>query len=128
MSKIPKPSFASTLSIKECGRVKGRFELTSPLIYVDESLGVIIVNEGFCTDFATVPGFLKWIVDNDEYDIRAPSVIHDKLYEDGLFERKICDQVLYRAMLLRGAPKWKALLVYWSVRVFGNSHYKQVNY
>lgn len=102
----------------------GNYELIDDLLFNDVKLGVIIVKKGFVTDFASIPSALRWLIKSDEYDIRAPSVIHDMLYSvPHTTTREEADSVLYRAMIARGAPKWKAGLVYAGLRVGGASHY-----
>jgi len=109
--------FLTDLEVKESSN--GNYKLIDDLVFNDKILGLIAVNVGFVTDFATVPAIGRFIVRNDEFVIRAPSVLHDFLLYSGAVTRAEADGVLYRAMLLRGAPKWKAALVYVAVRIYG---------
>lgn len=89
----------------------------------------IVVPEGFVTDYASIPKMVpRWIVDQDDGIIREAAVLHDYLYSKKggqTHKRKFCDQLLYEGMLELGSPKWKAMLVYSAVRMFGWLFYKK---
>ncbi|MGZ8172599.1 MAG: DUF1353 domain-containing protein [Methylobacter sp.] len=123
----PKVSrFLSELVIKECKLKPGEYKLADDLVFCDEKAGDIVVPRGFCTDFATVPGIFKWLIDNDEYGIRAPAVVHDYMYSSDAMDdltREEMDDIFYRAMLARAMATWKAKMVYLAVRVMGGLYY-----
>jgi len=84
----------------------------------------INVPQGFITDFASVPRFLWSIFPPwDKYGKAA--VLHDYLYNQRLFRRKLCDKIFYEAMTVLKVPWWKRKLMYFAVRLFGESHYKK---
>lgn len=114
-------AFLSTLVMASV-RTTDRYQLTSPLIYQHKE-DVYVVPAGFETDLASVPNAIKFIVDDDEADIREAAVVHDWLYSTKAVPRKKADEILFRAMIELGAGYVKAHIVYWAVRLFGGSHY-----
>lgn len=66
------------------------------------------VPERFCTDFASVPGWVRWLVwlltlgrvdlapTNPRYS--AAAAVHDRLYETREVSRRCADLILYEAM------------------------------
>lgn len=121
--------FTTKLVVSRHGSDKNyQYMLEHDLVYEDkETRLTIIARAGFMTDLATIPRAFKPIIDNDEYEIAAPAVLHDHLYSSPpkhiWFNRKIADQILYRAMINMGSSKWKAYLVYNAVRLFAGKHY-----
>lgn len=103
--------------------------LTSRLSYITNLGDQIHVPKGFKTNFASVPRIAKFYVDDDDWQIRAPSVVHDYLYSAESsklgFSRKQSDEVLLEAMIGLGMRKTKALLIYYILRMFGGSNYEQ---
>jgi len=107
-------------------------KLLSPLVYVDSELGAITVLTGFITNYASIPKIVpRWWLNSDDKYIREASVIHDSLYTKGStlyampwLKRKDADLVFYRAMRELGCPWLKAKSAYYSVRMFGNSHWR----
>ena len=78
----------------------------------------------FKTDFASTPRFL-WAFFPPYGKYTEAAVLHDYLYAQKLFERAKCDEIFYYAMLQLGVPKWKAVLMYKSVRLFGQKAYSK---
>ena len=125
--------FASPLKLVSI-RGTNSFELTDVLIlfYVlDDRLREIRVPAGTRTDFASIPSFLRNVIDNDEGDIRDAAVVHDYLYSTKStttypeITRAGADFILSEAMKCLRAPLWKRRLVYYAVRMFGWVFYKQ---
>ena len=102
--------------------------LTSRLSYITNLGDKINVPKGFKTNFASVPRIAKAYVDDDDWQIRAPSVVHDYLYSkvssDLGFNRKQADEILLEAMMGLGMRKTKALLIYYILRLFGGGNYE----
>lgn len=102
--------------------------LTSRLSYITNLGDKINVPKGFKTNFASVPSLVKFYIDDDDWQIRAPSVVHDYLYsresDDLGFSRKQADEILLEAMVGLGMRKTKALLIYYILRLFGGSNYE----
>lgn len=105
------------------------YTLTSRLSYITNLGDKITVPKHFKTNFASVPRIAKFYVDDDDWQIRAPSVVHDYLYSkvsaDLGFNRKQADEILLEAMLGLGMRKTKALLIYYILRLFGGGNYEQ---
>jgi hypothetical protein len=78
----------------------------------------ITVEEGFMTDFASIPKifipFLEW---RDKFN--KASVVHDWLYRNQMFDRKTSDKIYLELMLALGINKYKAYVFYYTVRAFG---------
>lgn len=115
--------FKNQLVVRLVSSDPERWRLYSPLIYLSDLLGPIIVPVGFETDFASVPripvlfflagGFAK-----------APSVIHDFLYsERNNFTREQADAVFLEAMEVDGVSAWRRNGMYQAARLFGASHF-----
>lgn len=51
-------------------------------------------------------------------------IIHDRLYDTKLFDRRSCDQVLYEVLVLLKKPVLLAYVMWAAVRLFGGSRYK----
>lgn len=99
--------------------------LVAALAFVDPVLGLIMVEAGFRTNFASIKPlrYIPWLyVILDGYGNRA-AALHDYLYT-GVLPRKDADEVFYRALQADGVPKWRAWLMYAGVRAFGGLYYK----
>lgn len=73
---------------------------------------------GMDTDYASVPR-LFWRLCPKKGPYSPAAAIHDFLYKTGLLSKAEADMVFYDLMLRLGVPRWKARLMYWSVRLFG---------
>jgi hypothetical protein len=81
------------------------------------------VPEGFVTDFASIPRLFWSLLPPDDYQYTAASIVHDRLYETHEMTRPEADKVFYRAMAIYHTPKWKRVIMYLAVRLFGRSAY-----
>ncbi len=120
--------FKNKLKIEAVPR-EDAYLLTSRLSYITSLGDKIIIPKHFKTNFASVPRVAKVYIDDDDWQIRAPSVVHDYLYsaesaELG-FTRKQADEVLLEAMMGLGMRKTKALLIYFVLRLFGGPNYEK---
>lgn len=78
----------------------------------------IMVDNGFVTDFTSVPRVLWWIVPRwGKYGNAA--VIHDWLYWEQINTRKACDNIFLEAMGVLGTSKIKKWAMYRAVRLLG---------
>ena len=85
---------------------------------------IIKVPKGFRTDFASIPKILfalPFINYKDKFNKAA--VLHDFCYCSKLLPRKECDKLFLNAMKILGISLWKRYLFYYTVRIFGRSHY-----
>lgn len=84
------------------------------------------IPEGFITDFASTPRiFYPLFPPVGIYNKAA--MVHDYLYskESKLkITRKDADLYFLQAMEVLGVRKWKRLLMYYAVRIFGKPNYK----
>jgi hypothetical protein len=111
-------------------RGTNKFKLTQFLAYFSSEKNVTFtVSKDFITDFASIPSAFRGIIDTDDAVIKDAAVIHDMLYsrvgDTYKLTRKQCDEVLREAMLTLGSSKWKASMVYFSVRSCGWMFYKK---
>lgn len=91
---------------------------------------VIVVPEGFVTDFASIPR-LFWIILTPDGQYTQAAVLHDYLYsvrgkvknpgsdEIIVFSRKDCDDIFLEGMQVLGVPFWKRSVMHRAVRMFG---------
>jgi len=96
------------------------------IYYSPRIKGRIIVPKGFVTDFASVPRvFLPIIPKMGRH--REAAVIHDYLYTGTRYKkltRKDCDKLFLEAMIESKVPRWKRILMYRLVRIFGKSRFR----
>lgn len=91
------------------------------------SKGIIIVPAGFRTDYASVPRVFRNIINSYGKHGRA-AVIHDWLYSIKCplkITREEADQIFLEIMEECEVPKWKRVLMYRLVRLFGGFHYRK---
>jgi hypothetical protein len=120
--------FTTKLKIEAVER-KNNYVLTDQLVYITaDGDDKIVVPSGFETNFASVPSFAKVYIDDDDYEIRSPSVVHDYLYSKRSFRlgysRKEADGILREAMIGEGMRRSKAGFIYYILRWFGGSNYE----
>ena len=113
--------FWTQLVVRDNG---GTFVVAEPLVYQSVVLGgLLVVQPGFPTDFASVPrGLWNILPPIGRYD--AAAVCHDKLYRDGAFEgraidRGTADRVLLEAMEVYEVNRLQRWLIYAGVRAGG---------
>ena len=100
--------------------------LTAPLRYHAGYLGVIEVPAGFCSDFASIPWWIKWLFPNDRYT--APgAVLHDWIYRRAGWDRRVADALAMRAWQDYGVPTFYAWLMWAGVRIGGWAAFKRLD-
>ena len=103
--------------------------INSRIIYESDLVGIIIVPEGFETDFASVPRIpVFYILFGDR--AHRESVIHDYLYRSDSFpsvSRGQADNVFLEAMRCRGKRFFVRYAMYWGVRAGGWTAYHKRN-
>lgn len=117
--KPPKAQFLTTLRVEEIDETNWR--LTAPLHYHSAILGaVIVVPEGFITDFASVPRlpFLYWFAGDTA---RKAAVIHDWLYRTNTvkMDRAQADAIFAEAIESLGYWKARSWFMWAGVRMGG---------
>ncbi len=76
------------------------------------------VEPGFVTDFASVPRVLWWAFPKWGLYGNA-AVIHDWLYWEKNRSREEADRIMLEAMEVLHVPRYKQILIYHAVRMFG---------
>jgi len=100
-----------------------KWKLTKTLIYhSDIAHQAIIVPAGFETDLLSTYDVPFADTEFDGCNNRA-AVIHDYLYSCHMFDRRMCDEILFEACLVEGTSKIKAWIIWLGVRIGGGSHY-----
>lgn len=88
-----------------------------------ESGEVIIVPEGFVTDFASIPRGL-WNIFPPLGPWARAAIVHDYLYSTaglyGRYTRKRCDDIFVEIMKILKVAAWKRTCMYYAVRAFGH--------
>ncbi|EBG1926342.1 DUF1353 domain-containing protein [Salmonella enterica] len=90
----------------------------------DDSSDVISVPAGFVTDLATVPRVF-WSVMPPDGKYAKAAIIHDYLYDNALRTKKEADLIFLDGMAVLGVPKWKRIVMYLAVRIFGRGNYSK---
>ena len=92
-------------------------------IGTEHSNDYISVPAGFVTDFASIP-WLFWTILPAWGKYGKAAVLHDYLYQGMYMTRKQADGLFYDAMLVSGTKTWKAMVMYYAVRLFGKFAWK----
>jgi len=105
------------------------WRLSKPFIYYSDLCGEekrewIRVPMGFITDFASIPQIL-WIIERPTGLHGKAAVLHDWLYQNGLYTRKVCDMIFREAMEVSGVEPWRREAMYYAVRTFSSKYYKK---
>lgn len=114
--------FLTTLELQYVDGV--HWLLIAPFAYDSALLGLILIDPGFITDFASIPrGLWNLLPPTGSYGRAA--VIHDYLYRTPLrASRKEADQVLREAMNVLGVRFHIRWIIYAGVRLGGVFSYK----
>lgn len=82
------------------------------------------VPAGFVTDGASIPRFAWRIIDHPfQSDYIEVYVVHDYDYQTGRISRAEADKKMLDGLKAKGMNYFKRYAIYWSVRIFGASHY-----
>ena len=114
--------FLTELEVKALREMDGGrslWALVHPLVYESDLLPEpVYVQEGFVTDFASVPR--APVVYMAMADMGQPAaVIHDYLYRFRPCSRKLADAVLEEALEVLGVSWWRRKAMWLAVRAFG---------
>ncbi|EMK0255628.1 DUF1353 domain-containing protein [Salmonella enterica] len=90
----------------------------------DDNSDVIEVPAGFVTDLATIPRIF-WVLLPPDGRYAKAAIIHDYLYDNALRTKKEADLIFLDAMTVLGVPKWKRVIMYNAVRLFGRGNYRK---
>lgn len=94
---------------------QGLWQVTMPLLYVDNEGVEYVVPIGACTDFASVPRvpFAFLMAGNTAH---RPAVLHDYLLASGIVPRERADELFREAMESIGMPPSRVRRMYNAVR------------
>jgi len=84
--------------------------------------GNITVPAGFESDGASVPRFFwRLVFPPGDADALRAAILHDYIYREhpAGWTRADADRLFYMILVADGVPKFRALLAYWGVRLFG---------
>ncbi|HEX9993190.1 MAG TPA: DUF1353 domain-containing protein [Acidimicrobiales bacterium] len=109
----------TTVDVRENGRCAGQWEVLRPITY-HGARQTFVVPGGSCTDFASVPRVLVWLI--PRYGRWTPAaILHDHLWRvevpAGTITRPEADGIFRRAMRELGVPFLKRWLMWAAVRI-----------
>ena len=101
---------------------RGFWMIREPFQYYSDILGgMITVEPGFITDFASVPRF-PFIYDLLGDTAHKPAVIHDYLYHHHeICSMHMANDIFREACIEEGIPRWRLSLLWAGVMIGGNS-------
>ena len=94
---------------------------------------VVYVREDFITDFASIPNFVRFWIDNDDKEVVYGAIFHDYIYFQGGYfvdeasgrtesmTRKQADKIFKELCIMFGMSKFKAWTAYAAIRIFGKN-------
>lgn len=100
------------------------YVFTEEWAYNSPKYGSGVIPAGFTTDFASIPGFFRRYMDDDDPGILCPSLRHDHRYSTRAIPRADADDELAEGMAACGARWDQRKAVKLAVRLFGGSHWK----
>lgn len=78
----------------------------------------IIINEGFQTDLVSSTRFFWPIIPPHGVAANA-AIVHDFLWRNRVFSRKVCDDIFLDLLKQAKLPYWQCYIMYVAVRLFG---------
>lgn len=108
-------------------RRRGRrvFVVAKPFVYLQTERFdfIAVVPETYETDFASIPGFIRWLIRPAAPRTRIATLVHDWLYSIGrrgdAAERENADRVFRVAMGACGIDPIRCAIMFYAVRWFG---------
>ena len=80
------------------------------------------IPEGFESDYASVPRFL-WRIVPPFGRYACAALVHDYLYRNKKYSRKVCDDIFSHMMKSLNTKPWRRVLMYRAVRMMGWRYY-----
>lgn len=117
MSRFTTPAILEML-----GHYKWRVYEPFEFYLSDDNSDIISVPAGFITDLATIPRIFWSLMPPDGKYAKA-AIIHDYLYDNAFRTKYEADRIFLDGMTVLGVPKWKRVIMYWAVRLFGCGNY-----
>lgn len=109
---------------------RGKIRITqSELIYHSDIIqDIIVVPKEIPTDLGSIPSGLQWLFPKDGKAVLA-YILHDYLYQSGIYSRSKSDDILEEAMGTLGVSWWRRKSVRGGLKAFGwiawNEHRKK---
>lgn len=97
----------------------GEWMLVDEFRYYSELVqDTIVVPPQFITDLNSTPRIIGLF---ELFGSRYPksSVVHDLLYSTHQYQRHVADRIFMEAALVEGAAKWRVMVMYFGLRLFG---------
>jgi hypothetical protein len=103
-----------------------RWRVNAPFSFYlsDDNSDMIEVPAGFVTDLASVPRIL-WILLPPDGKYAKAAIIHDYLYDNALRTKAEADRIFLDGITVLGVPKWKRIVMFGAVRLFGRGRYSK---
>lgn len=98
------------------------YMLTKEFTYVTRHGEIITVPEGTKTDFASVPGWLRFIFPPDGPYLKA-AVVHDYYYSRAIGTKQEADHLFKDGMLALKIPRFKRFFLYHGAKYWGKGAY-----
>ena len=116
--------FLTPLIVEKVEGSDDDWKLVDLFQYQSDIGGLITVEIGMITDFASVPQF-AWILfpKSGKYD--GAALIHDHCYQKQIYPRAKADSIFLEAMQVLEVPWWKRHIIYRSVRIFGGLYWEK---
>lgn len=92
-----------------------------PFRYQSDLAGLITVAVGFFTDFESMPRWVPLLYSLLGDENHEPAVVHDWIYYSAIMDRAQADLVFREACGVIGTSKWKISLLYYGLRLGGQS-------
>jgi len=93
-------------------------------VWIDDVLYNINVPAGFITDFTSVP-YSIWPLIKKLGPWNLPSILHDYLYNVGVFDHLTTDRIFYAALTFRKVSKWRKNIIYDGLRLFSHNRWNE---
>lgn len=125
MSNFTNPVYFESTNVFAGGRRV--YRLTRDLIWEVGFKGsgeIVLIKQGFMTDFLSIPFPFTEFVNNDG-PYAAAGALHDFLYNKKWYSREECDQQLYDALVALKCKKLYAKIIWAIVRLFGAKYYSR---
>lgn len=72
------------------------------------------IADGSTTDLASIPRFMRWLLDMNDPQTAVPAFVHDTLLARG-YEQRVAAGEFYRQLTKTGTPGWKRVGYYLAV-------------
>jgi hypothetical protein len=89
----------------------------------DHHVGGYVITKGFDTDFASVPKWIRYLINQVGKHDRA-ALIHDWEYDNQIGTRSQADKRFFREMRADHVNLFKAWIMYQAVRIAGKSWWR----